>query len=379
METATVETAQDLKGAFTRYLRTIAETEEPTPEAFGEVWRALGAALAHELRRRSLWTSPPSYLGVFGRESWQDDEALEELLVDAYAAIFVRRLARLQVQLERHGDVEGLVFRCLRNFVHDRQKDHDPLGYRIFEVVHDAVAATVDAGELVAVGPGRRIRNDTVLATAPEAADERAGADVLRPIVARWNDDLLPDLVTAGGAGRPRVVARLCRHLLDLEAEGLRAFRFGDLLTPLKDDVRNRWSALFDFGEGESVHDEAAEDLAGADVVRVFHPETRAEEMEDFKKLVACVSEILGRAEPGERSRRYLLTLWEFLRRYASDEGPERLPSNRKLAELLRIPRRLFPELYETVARAVTTCREKLSATVVDFEARRTAAGGRTP
>lgn len=347
---------ESLKGAFTRYIQGLVDGVEPTRDAFDEVWEALEAGIRHELRRRNLWTSPPSYLGVFGYESWQRAEALDELLVDAFADIFVRRLKRLQAALERHSDVEGLVFRCLRNFIHDRQKDNDPLGYRLFEVLHDAVKASLLAGELYRVGAGTRIRNDTVLSTVEGAS--LPGAENLRPIVARWNDDLLPDLVTAGGGGRPRVVERLRRRLLSLAADGVQAFRFGNLLASLKDDVRSRWAQLFNHEEGESVPDNDGDRVQ---LIRIFHPEKRAEDMHDFKRLVNCVSSWIEKADIPGRGRHDLETLWGFLRRYAVDEGPESLPSNRKMAELLRIPRRLFPSLYENIGRAVVTCQSALA------------------
>lgn len=54
------DAAGALKGAFTRYVRALDPAREPGVAAFHDVLGALRAALAHELRKRSLWTRPPT-------------------------------------------------------------------------------------------------------------------------------------------------------------------------------------------------------------------------------------------------------------------------------------------------------------------------------
>lgn len=350
-----------IKGAFTRYVAALGPCEEPSADAFGAVWHALRAALAHELRKRSLWSSPPSYLGVYGWRSWTTrgrgarrmENALEELVADCYAAVFVRRLARLRAHLEIKDDIEGLVFLLIRNFLHDRQKRHDPLGFRVYQVLRIAVREAVDAGELAVLAGDAAIRNPTLLGVAAASVREPVTA-ALRPLVERWNAELLPDLVTAAGPARRPLVARLRRRLLDLEAEGVRTFRFKDLADAFKDDVRLRWAALFDLEEGEAAPDDA--DATFAATVRLFHPTDRLAERDAFEKLVSCTTERLERLETTAATRHYLRTLWGFLRSYARGEGPDKLPSNRKLAALLRIPRERFPRLYETLSRLIGRC-----------------------
>lgn len=362
------DSADDLKGAFTRYVQKLETHGEPDREDFRGLWRALQAALTHEMRKRSLWTASPSYLGVFGRGSWSgkpdaSSEALEELLVDCYTLIFVRRLPRLRIQLASKPNIEGVVFRYVRNFLHDRQRDHDPLGYRLFEIVHRAVSGAVQDGELFVLGPTQRLRNDTLLAFSSQALSEDCAApERLRPLVVSWCDDLLPDLVTATGPARPRVVTEVQRRIFDLAA-AFTVFRFGDLLTPLKEETRNRWAAIFDQEGGEAAFEDTAE---GGRFVRIFMPEQRAEEIETWKALVDCVSGLLQGVQESTRNLGYLTTLWGFLRTFASDEGPERMPSNRKLATLLRIPRHSFPNLYRILGDLVSMCQQTLSGKPLD-------------
>jgi len=73
---------------------------------------------------------------------------LEELLADCYAFIFVDRLRTLQVQLAIKPNIDGLIFLNIRNFLYERQKDHDPLGYHVFTVVVAAVKKCLANGVL---------------------------------------------------------------------------------------------------------------------------------------------------------------------------------------------------------------------------------------
>ncbi len=70
------------EGAFTRYLRVLERDGEPPPAAFDELWQALRATVVAELRRSSAWSSPPSYLGVFGWPAWQALETDRSFVVN---------------------------------------------------------------------------------------------------------------------------------------------------------------------------------------------------------------------------------------------------------------------------------------------------------
>ena len=372
-----------LVGAFTRYVEDLDPRREPDLAVFDEMWRALRNALVRELQRRSLWLSPPSFLGVYGWESWQSEEdgagrrgsALEELLADCYAFIFLKRLPRLQAQLALKPNIDGFVFLYLRNYLHDRQKHHDPMGFRIFKVLRSAVREAVAGGELYVVAGDAKISNGTVLAV--EEAEVTAAVSSppgeIQAIVARWNDDLLPDLVTAGGLAYRQMLTSLRRRLLDLEASGIRTVRFKELADAVKNDVRQRWAALYDQGEGEALPDGEGDDASQAHAVRLVEPGTGFEDMESYVTLTGCVSESLERFDGPPRARRYLLTLWGFVRAYASDENEERLPSNRRLATLLRIPRERFPGLWRTLDSSIRSCQSALSGRVDRMGSRRSA------
>ncbi len=346
------------RGAFTRYVGALDSWDEPTNETFNEMWQALRAALTFELQRRSLWTSPPSYLGVYGWESWRQQSghtgctasALDELLVDCYSFIFLKRLARLKAQLEVKPEIEGLVFLYLRNYLHDRRKHYDPLGFRVFEVLRVAVRGAVAAGELHVLSGDSKILNQTILAfdagDNPRVAFEQSH---LGAIVERWNDDLLPDLVNAPRASRRRLIERLRRHLLDLEASGVRVFRFKDIIDPLKQDARARWAAIFEL-DGGACTSPGGEPAA---VAHRIQPDCRLEEVESFMEFTGSIADRLELLDVPKKTHRYLRRLWCFLRTFAGDERMDRLPSNRKLSSLLGIPRDRLPGLYEILRQAI--------------------------
>jgi hypothetical protein len=342
---------------FTDYVRSLDREGSPEPRRLAMARAALRAVLTGELRRRGLWNAPPSYLGVYGSASW--DEALEELLAECYAFVFVDRLRSLQAQLEVKPNIDGLVFLNVRHFLHERQKEHDPLGAQVFQVLQAAVRAAVAAGELSVLAGDARIRNDTVLGLAPDAEPAAtAGRESLRFLVARWNDDLLPDLVTLRGRRQEEVVERLREYLGGLADAGVLAFRFKDLIDPLKADVRRRWAALLEPAIGE-VGVERGDDEATR-MVRLVRPDTGFEERQLFRRLIACVLAAIERLDVSGKTRDYLTTLWQFLRVEAAEggaqEGEGRL-SRRRIAELLGIPRDRLPELYETLGRFLERCR----------------------
>lgn len=363
------------QGVFTDLVRSLAAGKTLDVKSFGVVWSELGAVLRNELKRRGLWESPPSYLGVFGWRSWEE-AAFEELLAECYTYVFVDRLRSLQAQLKVKPNIDGLVFLNVRHFVHERQKENDPIGSQVFEVLQSAMRRAVEAGDLEVVAGDEKIRNDTVLAfrLSKIPAVPVQDREKLASLAAAWNDELLPDLITSRGRKQEEVVERLRERLGDLRAEGVEAFRFKDLVDPLKADVRARWAALLDRSQGELAP--PAEGESRDEAVRLVPPDTRVEERQVFRKLVNCVLTGIRRLDTSEKTRGYLLTLWQFLRVQASEgteaapgsfdasllaEMEDEPPSQRKLAEQLRIPRERLPGLYEILRDLLTRCQAAIS------------------
>ncbi len=364
------------ESVFTDHVRALAVREPLDTRRLEQLWSALRAALRSELKRRGLWETPPVYLGIYGWETWEAggrrETALEELLAECYSYIFVLRLRSLEAQLKLKENIDGLIFLNIRHFLHERQKEHDPLGSQVFQVLQSAVRKAVAEGDLYVLQGDERIRNQTVLSASPRGSALEPAREGLAPLVARWNDELLPDLVTLRGRGQEEVVRRLCERLPELGSAGFATFRFKELVDPLKADVRARWAAILDQSEGEAVP-QAGEEPRG-NRARVVPPDHQVEERQLFRKLVDCVMTSLRRLDINERTREYLSTLWNFVRLQASEgeepwtpafrldqlleeAGGEERPSLRRLAEQLRIPRERLPGLYETLGDLLERCR----------------------
>jgi len=370
---------------FTAFVRSQQGSETPDAVLLHNAWNALQVVLGAELKRRGLWRSSPSYVGIYGHDRWDAEEtvgnpmshawcrtrpthtALEELVTDCWDYIFSARLRSLRLQLQRKENIDGLVIRNVKNFLYERQREHDPIGFRVFEQVKDALAAAISRGALYVLGGDPRIRNNTVLGF--EHAEEFRLPEVdFGPTVMRWNDELLPGLVTARGRDQAEIMARLNRLLLELPQHGIRCFRFKDLIDPLKNDARRRW-AVFLAREGAPGAVEYAPDQ-----IKVLHqvlPDSAAEEQQSLEHLARSISTAIDRIDVDPRTRSYLTSLWNYLVQHhggvtadglaaaqsAHDEDTEDgLPSHRQLSQRLQIPRERFPALFSRLRQLVARC-----------------------
>src|SRR5262245_49899943 len=163
---------------FTAFVGCLQGPRTPDADLFHDAWHGLRAALVSEMKKRGLWQSPPCYLGAYGWESWDAEApqgsgsgraqgALGELVADCYAFIFVDRLQSLKRQLEEKPDIDGLVLLNIRHFLHERQRVHDPLGFRVFELLQAAVEEAISSGSLHVLAGDKKIRNDTLLGFHP--------------------------------------------------------------------------------------------------------------------------------------------------------------------------------------------------------------------
>lgn len=347
----------DSNRVFTEYVRAL-KKGEPDTAIFAVLRRELRATLRNELRRRGIWGSPPFYVGVPGWRTWEErtetgGDALDELCSDCYSFIFLDRLRSLREYLRVNPGIEGLVVRAVRHFVHERQAKHDPIGAQVYAVLRSAVEGALAAGELHLLRGGERIGNDTILGFSAGAQPEPGAVD-LRPLVARWNDCLVPGIVILRGRRQDEVVRRLQELLQELRSEGAEAFRFKDLIDPLKADVRARWAAVFETEGGETGYEEGEGDEPRK--VALVLPDLEVEEWQFLRKVVACVLEAVAGFEANDKMRRYLHDLWQF-QRAAAGMGEGRSLSDRKLEKLLEIPRERIPELFEILGRFLERCR----------------------
>lgn len=353
---------------FTRFVRDL-EPDGPLERKdgdFDEVWAALRRLLVRELKRRSLWSLPPPCLGIYGCATWADPEGVEELVADCFVFVFAERFRSLKAQLRNKPNIEGLILRNVRNFLHETQRRHDPVGFRVFTVLRSTVRSAQAAGKLHVIAGSPAVRHDTVLAFRPQTSPEQAARrEELRLYTPAWNDDLLPDLITARGWDVRQVTARLERHLHGLASAGVPAFRFHDLVDALRQDARARWRAVW-VHTPEGIPPRREEDGLAA-VARLMELPGE-DERESLQRLLACLEHSVERvAEPPARSRDYLRRLLLFLQTHAADCPEERgvpgkeLPSYRQISKLLAIPRERLPDLFRTLLELAEACRRKIT------------------
>jgi hypothetical protein len=354
-----------MPSVFTAFVGCLQGERTPDADLFHDAWHGLRAALVNEMKKRGLWQSPPCYLGAYGWESWDSEApqgsgvnraqgALGELVADCYAFIFVDRLQSLKRQLQEKPDIDGLVLLNIRHFLHERQRAHDPLGFRIFEMLQAAVEDAVASGALYILAGDKKIRNDTFMGFDPAAELPSTPPD-LEPIVLRWNDELMPALITARTRQQAAVVRQLRGCILELPQRGIEAFRFKDLLDPLKRDVRGRWAALLGEGEEGAVS-------PSSDAIQVPAPAlpgSTGESRQSFEDLTHCVSTSIDGIEADSRTRAQLKTLWNYLWRQHGEESQEavRPPSYRQLGQRLNISRERLPVLFALLRQLVPRSR----------------------
>jgi hypothetical protein len=356
---------------FTEYVRSLEPGRRAWDEkSFADLWAALRAALVGEMKRRGLWNTPPPYLGVYGGRTWAEArDGLEDLLADCYTFIFVDRLRSLKEQLRIKANIDGLVTLNLRHFLHDTQKKYDPLGYRVFVVLHAAVVELIGQGILQVVSGPARVRNDTILGFSPHDGGEAVAPPSLEHVM-EWAGDLFLDDVR--GEALRAVVRRAGEHLLALREAGLGRFRFGDVVKAAKHEVRARWRDSLAEGAGTEI----VVDEAPSRWLHVLTAQAAIDERESFDELLASVAARIAARDlpdPTKDQLRRLLALlasWADLgelraplaasresaaaiERTRSDDD---VPSQRRMATLLGVSRSRVAELYLTLREVVGEC-----------------------
>ncbi len=339
--------------AFTYYVRSLDGEEEPDRASIEAVWTKTSRLLESKLKARSLWSVPPEFLGVIGCPSWWTPGALDELAHDAFIYVFVERLPKLIFLLEVLEDIDGLAGTYLDQFVYDRQKKKDPLGSHVYGLLRQVIDQMIDAEQLFVLTGDPRLRNETLLAISPEISPEAETTD-LRLELSSWSDELLPSLL----AKRRAEIVGILTDLLTGLTERVPAFRFGNLIGPLKSSLRQSLDQLWqqDSGEALVLQREGEE----CQLVRLVRQRADFIERDFFEKLVIAVDQALQRRIDQARGRRarkecrYLYRLWRYLKLHAAEASDDRLPSAHWLERHLSIPRKRIPELLELLGQVLT-------------------------
>jgi len=375
------------EGALTAYIRCLGDRLEPVSgPVFDRFLRVLSGAVKRELHRRGLWDSPPRFVGIEAAEIWCD-EAVQELVSECYIFI-MQRLRTLHQHLKLKPNIDGLVLLNVKHFLYERQKRCDPLGFRVFDIARSAVRQAALDGTLRVVAGDRRIENSTVLQplgrsiaadgsaaeTVPAAkvSGKREGSETgsetvghLQEACRSWVDALMPELLLAHGRQREAVGKRLAQSLGTLNPRYLETVTFKALVDGLKAAARVRWKAVWVHEQGGAEGFEKGETRGGfrgrsaSPSSGVVFQQLAYEDEQSFQVLVRKVSKAVESAPATVQHRRYLPQLWKFLCTSSADPGTVAVPSRRRVAELLGIPRYLLPDLYRQLGKIIDRCREQ--------------------
>lgn len=132
---------------FSDHVAALAAKEDTDLEVLDAAWTVLRSAL----QSRGIYSEGPGLLGYNGT-TWDDEDAQQDFVHDAYCRAILSRLRGLHRNLLQSGNIEMLVKRNLRNFVGERQRRHDPAGDAIFQNLKVALLELCRTGFLTRIG-----------------------------------------------------------------------------------------------------------------------------------------------------------------------------------------------------------------------------------
>ncbi len=203
-----------------------------------EFWDAFAAAIRSRLRRNGLLKYPPAILGYAGNDPNDWDDVLQDVTYDCYEFAILKRFHSLTQQLKVRDSIDGLVLRNIDNFILEKQRRTDPLGYAVFKNIEAGLRLAIEremlTGESLRDG---KLRNETILRFPSVSSDRPAPADRLRDAVkasAAWEGQIHL-LARQNESAQQAVLAGVA----DLRYGGIDAFMLKDLVDIVKGEVRD--------------------------------------------------------------------------------------------------------------------------------------------
>ena len=189
------------------------------------------------------------------------------------------------------------------------------------------------------------MHNDTLISLCGAGPGPETSGEDLRGLLP-WAGPVMFWAIVGAGRRSHNERKALEGHLLELAAQGVRRFRFGDLLQPLKAAARSLASSAF-------------EEAVPGPSEGLSLPQLSVEARQHFERMAECIGRSVEALEPGPRRDR-LTRLWNFFHLHATEEFQPRQLSANRLATALEIPRNLIPALRETLAEMYLRCQEAL-------------------
>ena len=328
---------------FTEHLKNFGLNRPLQPDLLAGVEQHL----KQRMRRRGLLTAPPKYLG-YDVPRWRGPDAFSDIVVDCYVFAVLDRIEALRNQLLVCDNVDGYVARNIDNFLFERQKRYDPLGYAAFRNVVAAVIQAREAGWLsVGVAPGERLSGRAVVQLAETAGTaplaDLLGLAALVEDAPGWND-ILPHLARITELGQEWLTALLC----NLKTGGIGTFRVRDLVAVIAVRARKDWIARH-ATPPQDLAEEGNEEFG--QLVRWIAPDQSLEHRDRWEMLKREVPKKIAGLDRQERVRARLARLFSVLVK-AIDSKEGAVPTQVELTRQLGVPRSTVSDdfrLLETV------------------------------
>lgn len=327
---------------FSHHLRVLASGDDDDDESLRKTLKKIRRILGNLLKARRMWWQSPRWQAL-PYDHWGEPGALEELVHDAYHEALLAPAKALQALLDAGArSVDAAVARNLDHFLTRRQRNLDPLGFRVYSITLQVFESLVATGQAKVSPPGD-IGNGSRLIL-ERGSWRKPIEDQCEQLARDWGHGLMPDLLTARH-GRPKkdLLDRLAALVSDLGNR--HSVPFAEVVAGLRRGARELSGQLV------SPTDDPGPEWLGA--LRLENTENAGAR---YLALVGCIDHGIPTLAPTPKTRGHLERLWHFIQQWALEEDTGGFPSNRRLEDLLKIPRQTIHRLFDYLAAQLGDC-----------------------
>jgi len=156
---------QQPKGpTFTELFKQLQDESCMNPvDAYENFRKKMAGVLRGNMRKRGLWNEAAELLGYTG--NWKDEQTFGDLLDDCYMFNYMR-FKNLTKKLKVYDSIDGYIYINIKNFLFEKQKKNDPIGYKVFTKLKEAICCAINICSIKLYGSKNaecKIDNNTLL------------------------------------------------------------------------------------------------------------------------------------------------------------------------------------------------------------------------
>jgi hypothetical protein len=317
----------------------------------------LAKALCQQIKKRKLPIhfydnggnpiKPPEWLN-YPYTSWTNEGAFNALFIDCHDFVVIKYLKNLCDSLLIHNNIDGYIYRNINSFLTERQKSHDPIGFLVAKKATSIIQGAIENSffEIQTLDNDKQVKiiNQTML----RFINDNNFCDNFK----NWLDDALQK-ARGDKFLRERVYQTLYKHICLLRQEGIKQFKFGDLVKKMKYEIRPILS-------GEKVssdnHKDEVEQVAEVEEIdvnfttvasRIFNNDANEEDWEDWSATCENIIEKINNLPNHPKVINKILKVFNFL--IKDIETKHRIPTYLELEKELGIPRATVGEAMQKI------------------------------